>query len=128
MNRTLVALLCATLLGACQSAEDVALWEEMIDDAALARSVTVTIADASIRGDYSEVEYSLNGRSIEMDLVGECHKQADILSDGDGEALKGCELTCNAFNEDEECTDCDIDCSDVPPEEPPDKQALTTRR
>ena len=87
--------------------------EESLRAASMARGVTITVKDNTHWSDSTDVEYDLpNGEENEWTLVGQCHSDAESASGGTDGALEGCTLTCNNFNADGECDDCDIDCSD----------------
>ena len=86
--------------------------EESLRAASMARSVTITVKDNEHHEESTDVKYDLpNGEENEWRLVGQCDSDAWSASGGSNGALAGCTLTCNNFNEDGECDDCDIDCS-----------------
>ena len=82
---------------------------------------TWTIAKATfeidgIGGRWANLD--LKRRLKSLKIVDQCHESAvnaiglDPYHIGPVKELKGCTLTCNTYNSDGDCTDCDIDCSD----------------
>jgi len=86
--------------------------EEVQRGPAANRSVTITVTNNVHYDGETHVTYTLpNGDEKKWFLVGECHSGANRASVETDEALEGCTLTCNNFNDEGDCDDCDIDCS-----------------
>ena len=82
-------------------------------DGERALASTVKVKTSSRSGGEWKITYDLRHITKRWTLTGSCSADADNLTGEVGGGLDGCKITCHDLNRYQECSSCDIDCSDA---------------